>query len=71
MADWNKYVKLLAGLISVVDPIGAIPIFLALTGTRPLEERQRTAWVCAMAVSIVLFGTLLGGESMLQLLGIG
>ncbi len=71
MADWNEYVKLLAGLISVVDPIGAIPIFLGLTENRPLEDRRRTAWICATAVSLVLLGSLLGGEFILRLFGIG
>jgi multiple antibiotic resistance protein len=71
MVDWNEYVKLLAGLISIVDPVGAIPIFLGLTENRPLEDRRRTAWVCAMAVSAVLFASLLGGEFILRLFGIG
>jgi len=71
MADWNEYAKLLAGLISVVDPIGAIPIFLSLTESRTLEERHRTAWVCAIAVSAVLLGSLLGGKLILELFGIG
>jgi len=70
MADWNEYVKLLAGMISVVDPIGAIPIFLSLTANRPLEDRRHTAWVCAMAVGAVLLASLLGGEFILGLFGI-
>jgi len=71
MANWNEYIKLLAGLISVVDPIGAIPIFLSLTANRPLADRRHTAWVCALAVAAVLLASLLGGEVVLGLFGIG
>ena len=71
MAEWNEYVKLLAGLVSVVDPVGAIPIFLGLTQNHPLEDRRHTAWVCALAVGAVLFASLLGGEFILRLFGIG
>jgi multiple antibiotic resistance protein len=70
MIDWNEYFKLLAGLMSVVDPIGAIPIFLSVSENRTLEERQRTAWVCAIAVGVVLLGSLLAGELILRLFGI-
>jgi multiple antibiotic resistance protein len=71
MADWNEYFKLLVGLMSVVDPIGAIPIFLSLSENRTFEERRRTAWVCAMAVGVILLGSLLSGELILRLFGIG
>lgn len=71
MMDWNEYLKLLAGLMSVVDPIGAIPIFISLTENRSPEDRRRTAWVCAMAVGAVLLVSLLSGEFILRLFGIG
>lgn len=71
MADWNEYFKLLAGLLSVVDPVGAIPIFLSLTANRSLEERLRTAWVCALAVGAILLVFLLSGEYILRMFGIG
>jgi len=71
MADWSEYAKLLAGLISVVDPLGAVPIFLGLTESHPLAERRRTARVCALAVAAVLLVSLLGGELIPSLFGIG
>lgn len=71
MIDWNEYLKLLAALMSLVDPIGAIPVFISLTGSRSLEERRRTARICAMAVGTVLLLSLLSGEFFLHLFGIG
>ncbi|MDD5037139.1 MAG: YchE family NAAT transporter [Methylococcaceae bacterium] len=67
----DEYLKLLAGLVSVVNPIGAIPIFLSLTENRSLQERRRTAWICASSVGIVLVLAFACGESILRLFGIG
>lgn len=66
----DDYIKLLAGLLSVVDPIGAIPLFISLTGHRSSEERQRIAWVCAISVGVTLLVALTGGSTMLKLFGI-
>jgi hypothetical protein len=50
----DEYIKLLAGLLSVVDPIGAIPLFISLTDRRSSDERRRIAYVCALSVGTVL-----------------
>jgi len=31
LVELDEYIKLLAGLLPVVDPIGAIPLFISLT----------------------------------------
>ena len=59
-----------AGLLSVVNPIGAIPTFISLTINRTLSDRKRTAIVCAAAVAMVLFIALLAGEPILRFFGI-
>jgi multiple antibiotic resistance protein len=71
MVELEEYIKLLAGLLSVVDPIGAIPLFISLTEHRTSEERQCIARVCAMSVGAALLFALIGGKSMLELFGIG
>ena len=70
MQNWNEYLQLLAGLVSVVNPIGAIPTFIALTSTRSTVERKRTAMVCAGAVCMVLLTALVAGEPILNFFGI-
>ena len=70
MLEFDEYIKLLAGLLSVVDPIAAIPLFISLTGHRNSEERRRIACVCALSVGIALLVALAGGNFMLQLFGI-
>ena len=39
ISNWNEYLQLLAGLVSVVNPIGAIPTFMALTANRTHEDK--------------------------------
>ena len=70
MSNWNEYLQLLAGLVSVVNPIGAIPTFMALTAARTTEDKKRTAIVCACAVFMVLQIALLAGEPILNFFSI-
>jgi multiple antibiotic resistance protein len=67
----DEYIKMLAGLLSVVDPIGAIPLFISLTDHRTHKERKKIAYVCAISVGIVLLVALTGGKFILELFGIG
>jgi multiple antibiotic resistance protein len=71
IVDFEEYIKLLAGLLSVVDPVGAIPLFISLTDYRSSAERRKIACVCAMSVAAALLFALTGGKSMLELFGIG
>ncbi len=68
--NWNEYIQLLAGLIAVVNPIGAIPAFLALTAHKRPADRQRTAIIAAFAVAMVLLISLVAGEHILHYFGI-
>jgi multiple antibiotic resistance protein len=71
MVGADEYIKLLTGLLSVVDPIGAIPLFISLTEHRSSEERRCIACVCAMSVGAVLLVALAGGKFLLDFFGIG
>jgi len=70
MLNWNEYLQLSAGLISVVNPIGVIPSFIALTENRTAAERKHIARTCAASVAVVLLTALLAGEPLLHFLGI-
>ena len=59
--EFEEHIKLLVGLLSVVDPISAIPLFISLTESRSSEERRTIAGVCAMSVAAVLLLALTGG----------
>ena len=71
MVELEAYIKLLAGLLPVVDPIGAIPLFISLTEHRSSGERQRIACVCAMSAGAALLIAHIGGNFWLKFFGIG
>jgi len=66
----TDYLKLFLGLVSIVNPIGTIPVFLSLTQERDRAERRSIARQTSAAVLIILGIALLGGEAVLQFFGI-
>lgn len=70
MLAWAEYVKILVAVIVIVNPFGAIPAFVSLTGCQSARDRQATARVTAIAVCIVLVLACLLGESLLRFFGI-
>lgn len=70
MTYWNDFLAMLTGLTAVVDPIGAIPVYLSLNEHRSRTENRRNACLCAFAVMVVMLIALAWGESVLRLFGI-
>ncbi len=70
MADLPSLFKLTATLVIIMDPVGNLPIFLALT--RHLTKREQigvaTVAVVSAALILMLFG--LAGEVVLRLFGL-
>lgn len=71
IVELDEYIRLLAGLLSVVDPIGAIPLFISLTEQRSSAERRRIACVCALSVGTALTFAHTAGNAWLAFFGIG
>lgn len=70
MQDWGEYFKFFIGLMAILNPIGAIPIFINLTQQQTPAEQRQTASVTGMAVAIVMLVSLLAGEIILSFFGI-
>ena len=70
MSDWSEYAKLFAGLLAIVNPFGAIPLFISFTAGYTDAERRRTGARAALTVALVLYVALLTGEAILALFGI-
>lgn len=68
--EWGEYAKFLAGLLAIVNPVGAVPIFVGLTGNQSRAERHRSSDYAAATVAVVLGLALLFGEALLRLFGI-
>ena len=70
MLAWNEYIQIIIAMIVIIDPLGAIPIFVSLTADQSLAERKRTAYVASFSVAIILIISCLIGEYILRLFGI-
>lgn len=69
MLDWPEYGKLLVALCALVHPIGAVPIFLSLTETRP-AERRHIGSVASATVGVILISCVFVGQALLLAFGI-
>jgi multiple antibiotic resistance protein len=64
------FLAALATIVSVVDPIGIAPLFLALTPGIPPRERTRVIRRAIIVAAIVLLAFAAGGRTLLSSLGI-
>ncbi|MGB7258854.1 MAG: MarC family protein [Pseudolabrys sp.] len=63
-------ISALVTLIVVVDPIGLVPSFLALTHELPVTARRSVAWRACVIAACILAGSALIGEWLLRTLAI-
>src|SRR5579862_4847195 len=70
MLDWAEYTKFILALLVIVNPIGAVPLFVTMTTGNTAEERQRIARVASVSVAIVLIVSAVAGQPMLAFFGI-
>ncbi len=68
--EFASYLKSFLGLLAIVDPFIAVPMFLALTPHATALDRRRIARVAAITVFSVLVVSLLAGAPMLAFLGV-
>ncbi|MEW6518142.1 MAG: YchE family NAAT transporter [Thermodesulfobacteriota bacterium] len=68
--SWNEYLKFFAALLAIVNPVGAIPIFINLTAEQSDPERRKTGTMAAASVAVILLVVLFTGESVLDFFGI-
>ena len=70
MQDWSEYLKFFIGLVAILNPIGAIPVFINLTAQQSKTERAETAMIAGFSVGLVLLVSLVAGEFILRMFGI-
>lgn len=70
MAPTEYAVLAFSSLFVIVDPIAAVPAFLAMTAKGTLDQRLRTARVACLVVIGILSGFALIGQWLFSLLGI-
>ncbi len=70
MELWSDYLRFVTAIIVILNPIGAVPVFLSVTANQSLPRRNQTAWVAAVTVALVLVSSILSGEWVLRCFGI-
>lgn len=70
MTEYTVYLKILVALVAIVNPIGAIPIYVALSTEVSAAEQGRMPAVISAAVVGILLAALFFGELLLNFFGI-
>ena len=70
MLSFAEYSQFFVGLLAIVDPLGAIPIFLILTARQSPKVKRATIRLTVLSVFSVLIVSLVLGEWILSVLGI-
>lgn len=65
-----SYVKVFVAMIVIVNPIGIMPVFVAMTVNQTDAQRHNIARISAITVLIVLLVSLVLGEKVLEVFGI-
>jgi len=69
--DSAEFLKSFVAILAIVNPIGIVPIFLALTQSDSIAERRKTARLTALSVGLILVIAAFAGEAVLSFFGIG
>ena len=70
MLPFSDYAQFFIGLLAIVDPLGAIPLFLVLTAHQTVAKKHATIRLTVISVMSVLLVSLILGEWILWMLGI-
>ncbi|MBZ0067448.1 MAG: YchE family NAAT transporter [Thiobacillus sp.] len=70
MLEYAQYLKIFIGLLAIVNPFGAIPLFISMTADEDARQRRRTIDLVAIGVTIILLVALFFGEHLLTFFGI-
>ncbi len=65
-----EYFKIFTAILVIVNPIGVLPLFVAMVRNQSEQDRRRIARLTAFSVAIVLAAACLFGESVLHIFGV-
>ncbi|MDQ6950716.1 MAG: MarC family protein [Mariprofundales bacterium] len=68
--EYMLYAKTLVGVLAIVNPLGAVPVFLSLSGDYSAGQRKQVAKSSALAVAIILILSIWLGDAILTFFGI-
>ena len=70
MESMEFYFKFFIGMLAVVNPLGAVPIFLNACENQTLSEKKKVVNATSLTVFTVLCISLVSGEALLKIFGI-
>jgi multiple antibiotic resistance protein len=70
MLHLSEYIKIFTALVAILNPLGVLPLFLAITSRYSDEERKKIAKTIGISVATVLTATALIGQQVLAFFGI-
>lgn len=70
MLNWAEYAKIFLALVVIVNPVGAVPLFVSMTVENNHEEKKYIARIASFAVAVVLIMAAVIGQPLLTLFGI-
>jgi multiple antibiotic resistance protein len=65
-----SYVKVFVAMIVIVNPIGIMPVFVAMTVNQSDAQRHNIARIAAITVLVTLLVSVIFGEKVLEIFGI-
>jgi multiple antibiotic resistance protein len=68
--DYTEYTKFFIALLSIVDPLAALPVYFAMTQNMPAARKQKLPSLLAVTITITLLVALFLGETILAFFGI-
>ncbi len=68
---WTEQIKYLVGMFAILNPLGAIPIYLSMMTDRRPKVMHRTSFKASVAVMVILTLAVWTGDSLLSFFGIG
>mgnify|MGYP003450847282 FL=1 len=70
MLELQEYLKIFIGIFAILNPLGALPLYLWLTAHHSEHDKKYVAMTAAKAATIILLVTLFFGELILSFFGI-
>ncbi len=70
MLEMQEYLKIFIGIFAILNPLGAVPLYLSLTAHHSEQDKKYVAMTAAKAATIILLVTLFFGELILSFFGI-
>ncbi|KJV07422.1 MarC family protein [Methylocucumis oryzae] len=70
IVNWTELFKDFVGIFAILNPLGAIPVYISMTSSKSNEEIKRIAIKTSIAVAIILVISIWIGGAVLQFFGI-